>query len=138
MSPAPRQACCGHDTSCLQSGLLDSTPHCLFNTFIPSCLCAPMSHQVLCVKTLKMKVFSAVLGDWDCSQLERLGGAWACSNHPGCTQAGLAAPSQKSDRWRRHVAKTGCQEAHPPPSRRGGAGLAGRQSSFFPGLQLQE
>lgn len=67
----------------------------------------------------------------DCGALSSSGQLWShsiskarlglCSDRsccPGCRQAGPAAQSQKSDRWRHHVGQTGWREAHPVSDRK--------------------
>lgn len=79
----------------------------------------------------------------DCGALSSSGQLWShsiskarlglCSDRsccPGCRQAGPAAQSQKSDRWRHHVGQTGWREAHPVSSFWRGTGL-GSQAIFF-------
>lgn len=63
-------------------------------------------------------------------QKKRFGSRSDLSYCPGCRQAGPAAQSQKSDRWKNHVGQTGWQKARPVPSFWKGTGLS-REAIFF-------
>ena len=63
-------------------------------------------------------------------QKKRFGSRSDWSYCPGCRQAGPAAQSQKSDRWKKHVGQTGWQEAHPVSSFWKGTGFS-REAIFF-------
>lgn len=119
---------------CLSSGLPDRAPRCVFHTSSPHAACALQRVTYTACESTETAVPSTALDRlWSHPIPEARFGLcsdWSCC--PGCRQAGPAAQSQKSDRWRHHVGQTGWREAHQVSSFWKGIGLSGRAIFFLP------
>lgn len=120
---------------CLPSGFPSPAPHSLLHT---SNLHAARALQCVIHTVCENTEVTGALGSF--GQLWShpipasrfaLHSDWSCC--PGCRQAGPAAQSQKSDRWRHHVGQTRWREAYPVSSFWKGIGLSSQAIFFLPG-----